>query len=367
MPPVQTRLDLPTRKPGSRGTGKRDETPPTTPRTRTKLIAAMDEPERMLRTPRRGRTEKTPNSKIPGPSELRTPGKRRGDDDQDETGVSPTKLHKQCDNTKENSVPSLNSPSVHLQKLSLNSPRAPLSARKEPLVNAAKRVNLFSPRKHLSAQNIEDMLSPSDKWEEKDIVVDEDISFKSPMKSQSRLPVKSSRPQTLQVSPTKRRPSPAKGRPSPAKGRPSPAKVRPSPMKGLSASAVENLLCSPVKSPRPASKSERRSIQISPVKDIFKRPSPLKISSFSELEDLLCSPVKQTLPAKSPVKSQLAAKSPGKSLLPVRSPRKPATPVKSPRKGAANLFSSPRKENTPANPPVTPTTIFKADVTQVQI
>ena len=290
--------------------------------------------------------------------------KRKGACEPDrELGASPTKTLRASDNVKENH-PNLLSPSVNLARLRLNSPRQPFGTKNHIAEsNMAKRTNLFSPNK-LDSEDIENMLFKEPNTQH--IAVDDDISFKSPVKRVSRPPPKSPR-QSLQVTPVKSlfaKPSPAKPKASPLKAK-SPFKVkqspRESPLKGMSIDALEDLLCSPVKPKTPCPKPSRQSILTSPKANLFKTASPYKISSHTDLEDLLCSPVK----GKSPRKQAVPSKSPGKVLecakLPSRSPRKAATPMKSPRKGAANLFSSPTRES----PAVIPTSLCKADVTQV--
>jgi cell division control protein 6 len=349
MPQVQTRLDLPTRKPRS-CTGKRDETPTRTGR--RKLIAPMENPDNLLRTPTRRNGDKLRDrSGTPARDGMKTPGKRNGDAVPDED-VSPTKSLRICDNLKENSSPNIKmqSPSVHLARLSLNSPRlnlrSPLGIRTTLAVSPSKGVkrgNLFSPKK-LNPENIETILFSPSKASSANILniqVDDDISFRSPVKPKSPHPAAKSPRHSIQISPVK---SLFLAPVAPGK---SPGKSS-----GLTVDDVENLLCSPAKSPRHL-KPSRPSVPLAPVANLFKKPtaSPLKISSANDLEDLLCSPAK--------------ARSPRKSLLPVKSPRKAVTPVKSPRKGAANLFSSPVKAPTPAKPE-TPSSLFKADVTQFQ-
>ena len=351
MPQVQSRLDLPTRKPRFCNV-KRDETP--TRAGRRKLIAPIENPENMLRTPTRKNGSKLRDrSGTPARNGLRTPNKRDGEDFPD-VEVSPTKSLRTCDNLKENSNPNINiqSPSVHLARLNINSPkinlRSPLVEQKtqnNSPAQGAKGTNLFSPKK-LNAENIQDILfSPSKSSSGvQNIRVDDDISFRSPMKPKSPCPPRSPR-HSIQMSPVKslfiKPVTPGKSPRKPS---------------GLTDNYVENLLCSPEK-PKSTLKPSRPSAP-PPVGILFTKltSSPLKISSANELENLLCSPAKERSPRKS-----LA---PVKSLIPVRSPRKALTPVKSPRKGAANLFSSPVKASTPGKPE-TPSSLFKADVTQV--
>jgi len=407
---VQSRLQLPTRKVRSTPSKRVEDTPtetisaPSTPsRTRSKLIAPpMEVSDSLSLTPRRAK--KAATSRTPAKLENeRTPGKRKGAaQPEKDSGVSPSK---RVMDTKENYV--ISSPSVHLSKLSLNSPcgRRPLAAKSEDnapgSADKARRGNLFGQTK-LNDNGIEDLLFCSEsrqrqllsprkgptqtflsprKVATQTLKVDDDISFKSPVKSRTpkpgpsprqslQSPIKSifKRPLDLNQSPAKALKSPAKPRQSPVKAKQSPAKSRQSPLKGLTSDALEDLLCSPVKvkSPMP-SRSPRRSIQALPVSNLFLKPAPLEITSTDQLEDLLCSPKK----AKSPRKPMHPAKSPARSLIPVRSPRKAATPVKSPRKGAANLFSSPVKNGaSPAKAatpslPATPT-LFKADLSQFQ-
>ena len=414
----------------SNGSAKQEDSTPTTPsrRGRATLITPVDEPEKILRTPRRGKKEaKTPARKLETP-------KRKGanTDCDEESGVSPTKSYKSSDNTKGNILTvNMMSPSVRLAKLNLNSPRQPLSAKNSSSSpSKAKRTTLFSPQKiaTVDSEDIENMLFDQ-QANNKHIAVDDDISFKSPVKQRAGLTTGQSPRRTLKpiASPLKAN-SPVKTK-SPFKARQSPGKLAKSPVKGMSIDALEDLLCSPVKSKSPCPKPNRQSILTSPKNNLFdkanKAKSPLKAKaklwksptkgmtmSIDALEDLLCSPVKGKSPCPKPASRQSiltsqktnlfektkqvplkinstddledmlcspvkAAKSPRKQMVPTKSPGKPGLtekpPARSPRK-AATPMKSPRKGaanlfSSPTReampPPAAATSLCKADVTQV--
>lgn len=317
---VQTRLDLPVRKTRSGTPAKKVVTTDvTTPsKGKSQLIVPVEDPEKLLRTPRSSRKKNVP---------AKSPLKRNARDNTPDLGsVSPTKQVRTPAKTiqKENARP-VDSPCSRLARLALASPRPPLGA------PASRNNMLFSPPK-MSVESIADLLD-------------------SPVKTKitPRKVLTPSRPSLV----------------------PTPTKSLFQSPRGLTSDQVEDILLSPykksisIKSPTPSSKnlfaspkkptprktgrtpvpkSPRQSIVPTPTKILFPTKSPRKITT-SQLEDLLCSPVKSPKPK-----------------LPTKSPRKPQTPVKfcSPVKRTA-LFS-PAK----SSPSVPPPALYHPDVSQYQ-
>jgi len=294
---VQTRLDLPARKTRSGTPAKKviasDALTPS--KGKSQIVVPAVDPEKLLRTPRSSRKKNVPT---------KSPLKRSAIDNTPDLGsVSPTKQVKTPAKTaKENTRP-VDSPCSRLSKLALASPRPPVSA-------TVKSNQLFSPPK-MTVESIADLLD-------------------SPVKTKTtpRKVLTPSRP-SLNPTPTKSLFQSPRGLTA---NQVEDLLLSPS-SKSKSAKTLtptsKNLFASPNKpAPRktgktPVPKSVRESIVPSPTKLLFPTKSPRKITT-SQLEDLLCSPVK----------------SPRNQKLPSKSPRKPQTPVKlcSPVKRTA-LFS----------------------------
>jgi len=288
MASLQSRIDLPARKPGrSKRLEKMVEKEEVTiGRRSSRSRGPAEEVEELPRTPRGKKKAlvKAPTSQI-------SPGKRKGA--AEPSGGSPNKQSRTPAKglaSKENigkPAPPL-TPASAIALLSLNSPRQPLSSVPQPQAPVRKGP-LFSPGK-ISAEGIADLL---------------DSPQKSPARS-SKSPVRPSR---------------------------APAATTPS----------KNLFCSPVKeakSPafrtplKPALKSRTpcKSPSIHPNKaNLFPTASPKRVT-VNQLEDLLCSP----------------AKSPIRKVEVERSPRKPASPMKHPSPMKRALFSPSKPTTTPA-------------------
>jgi len=307
MASLQTRIELPARKPGrkrvetvkeeaapvrrsSRSRGPVEETPelPSTPRSRGR-------PRKEAATPKAAAT--------PTPKEVAkvlcggSPAKQ---------GRTPAKGRKE--NAGE-AAPL--TPSTHLARLTLASPRRPLAeanARRTPRAGP-----LFSPGK-MDAAAIADLLT-------------------SPTKSPTKRPA---------CSPVRSGPSPAK---SPAKG---PAPLTPtksqcsSPERAPTSPIFRTPLKPAVKARTPA---KSPSIHPNKLRSQFPSASPQRMS-VGQLEDLLCSPTKSPIRK---VEVEVA-----------RSPRKPATPSKLSTSPMKRALFSPSKPS-PAKP-----ALFTADVSQFQ-
>jgi len=285
-----------------------------------------------------------------------TPVKRKGGDHDLSTHISPAKINK-CDDIIKCTI---SSPSVRLSRLSLNSPksdRSPLRS-KDSIDNRAKRGGggLFSPKK-LSSDIITDMLfntSSDGKCNKSKSIVKNDKSVKNNNNNEND-EVVFKKPVNVVRTPIKRIESPCK--------RVSPGKASKSPLKGLTQDALEDLLCSPLKSPRRSSKASPP--KPSP-KSNGRKASPLKISNSGDLESLLCSPAKSPSPVKLTKNNDSSvANESQKNANVMRSPRKPLTPMKSPRKAAANLFNSPVRSLVSELPSTLVTN--KVDVSQLQV
>ena len=281
MPQVQARLDLPVRKTRSSKAGKavtpvkveevsEDNNKPTRSR---RLLQPIENPESLLRTPRSKR--KTVSKETPNKLDV-TPGKtKRSARDtkilEKETEVSPSKQARTPHKMKENVPVAGLSPCSTLSRLALISPK----------------VTKKSPK--LTAEDVSDLLN-------------------SPVKSATPKPKTPSRMSLL--------PEPIMSLNSKSP-------------KLLSSNQVEDLLCSPKGSrPSPSSRDGRKAAanlflspgkpaSRTPAKDkstttLFPTKSPRRVTS-SQLEDLLCSPVRSPAPP---------------SRLPGKSPRKPVTPSK---------------------------------------
>ena len=333
MPQVQTRLDLPQRRTRSKA-GKvvtpakleevsRDEenTEPKSTRRRGVLKPIEDDPEKLLRTPRSRR--KPVSASATAGSADNTPkrnaakrGASKTKDLEEETKVSPTKQTrtplKQIKD-QENVCVGL-SPCSGLSRLALTSPKVNLSTKKETNVSKSKAELFKSPGK-LSTNDVCNLLDSPEKPKTPSV--------------KTRTPIRKS----LIPTPTKSL-FPSK---SPRQ---------------LTTNQLEDLLCSPKRSVKtsnqpPSSKatanlfqSPSKSKSKTPVKktsaasSLFPTKSPRRVTS-QQLEDLLCSPVKSPAPR-----------------LSTKSPRKPATPSKlgsSPLKRTA-LFSPAKKSPVPSKP-----------------
>ena len=340
MPQVQARLDLPQRRTRSSKAGKvvtpvkveevsggEENTAPKSTRRRGLLKPIEDDPEKLLRTPRSRRKAAAASSD--SGSAANTPSKsttKRGASKtkelEEETKVSPSKQTrtplKQIKDQE--NLPIGLSPCSGLSRLALNSPKVNASSKKE--TNASKsKAELFKSPGKLNADDVCNLLDSPEKTKTPSI--------------RTRTPVRKS----LLPTPTKSL-FPSK---SPRQ---------------LTSNQLEDLLCSPKaktssSTQMPVSKAAANLFQ-SPSKPISKTPvktaptssslfptkSPRRVTS-QQLEDLLCSPVKSPAPK-----------------LPTKSPRKPATPSKlgsSPLKRTA-LFSPAKKSPCkPAPPPVSKT------------
>jgi len=329
MPHVQTRLDLPVRKTRSKA-GKDvkpvevedisggEESVRSSTRGKGKALAPVSaDPESLIRTPRSRRKAAAPAT----PS--KTPLKRSGSSAEElsaETKISPTKQArtplKQLRDLKENLPTAALSPCSRLAQLALNSPRPNTNTSNRKVKQTTPVKTAESPAK-LSASDICDLLD-------------------SPVKIKTPVPPKSAPRHSLVPSPAKSLFSTSK---VDAVASPN-AKIKPvsTPVKTPS-KASANLFLSPTKpAPRartPAKSPSRSSLVPCPTKALFPTTSPRRITA-DQLQDLLCSPVK----------------SPAKAV--TRSPRKPLTPLKhcSPVKRTA-LFS-PVKTQTPPKPSSTP-------------
>ena len=334
MSPVQTRLELPIRKTRTRAgksvepvvvedvSGGEDTSVGRATRSK-KLIATIEDPESLCRTPR---SKKKPATKK-GSSEANTAVKRCGSEKTDletETEVSPSKIArtplKSINSEKEN-VPKP-SPSNALGQLSLSSPR-PGRGRKENQAVAAS--SLFtSPLKPLSVAAVQDLL------------------FDSPEKARCSAATRRSlvpepRRQLQSTRSPARQPQPSCSSPGRARRSDlSPARQH--------APAPTALFLSPSKpaarSRTPAKSPARQSLLPTPNKSLYPSKSPLKLTS-SQLENILCSPVKS----------------------PARSPRKPITPAKLGSVQRTALFSPVKAAPAPIP---SPAPRFTADVSQFQ-
>ena len=289
MPQVQARLDLPVRKTRSSKAGKvatpvkvEEVSEEKVKSTRSRrLLQPIEDPESLMRTPRSKR--KTASKDTPSKSNVETPTKvttkRAGGDShilEKESKVSPSKQARTPLKQLKENVPVVGlSPCSGLSRLALASPK--VSAKK------SQKGNTSSPPK-LTADDVSSLLD-------------------SPVKSRSPRPKTPSR-QSLMPEPSK-------------------SLFSKSP-KQMSSNQVEDLLCSPKvpASPGCSTRDPSRAaanLFLSPSKpggsrptasSLFPTKSPRRVTS-QELEDLLCSPVKSP-----------AVKMPSKS------PRKPATPSK---------------------------------------
>ena len=333
MPQVQARLDLPQRRTRSSKAGKvvtpvkveevsggEENAAPKSTRRRGLLKPIEDDPEKLLRTPRSRRKPAAASSASGSAADTPTRSTKRGASNtkelEEETKVSPTKQTrtplKQIKD-QENLAVGL-SPCSGLSRLALNSPKVNLSIKKE--TNASKsKAELFKSPGKLNADDVCNLLDSPEK-------------LKTPS-VRTRTPVRKS----LNPTPTK----------SPRQ---------------LTSNQLEDLLCSPkaktsTSTKMPVSKAAANLFQSpskptskTPVKtvptssNLFPTKSPRRVTS-QQLEDLLCSPVKSPAPK-----------------MPTKSPRKPATPSKlgsSPLKRTA-LFSPAKKSPCkPALPPVSQT------------
>lgn len=333
MPQVQARLDLPQRRTRSSKAGKvvtpvkveevsggEENAAPKSNRRRGLLKPIEDDPEKLLRTPRSRRKPAAASSASGSAADTPTRSTKRGASNtkelEEETKVSPTKQTrtplKQIKD-QENLAVGL-SPCSGLSRLALNSPKVNLSIKKE--TNASKsKAELFKSPGKLNADDVCNLLDSPEK-------------LKTPS-VRTRTPVRKS----LNPTPTK----------SPRQ---------------LTSNQLEDLLCSPkaktsTSTKMPVSKAAANLFQSpskptskTPVKtvptssNLFPTKSPRRVTS-QQLEDLLCSPVKSPAPK-----------------MPTKSPRKPATPSKlgsSPLKRTA-LFSPAKKSPCkPAPPPVSQT------------
>ena len=356
MPQVQARLDLPQRKTRSSKAGKavtpvkiedvsgsEENTAPKSASTRRRgLLLPVEDPEAILRTPRSRRkaaTANTPSSKTATPS--KAGNKRTATDTKQleaDTEVSPTKQTrtplKQIKDLKEN-VPVGLSPSSALSRLALNSPKVS-SARKQPTKSVATKADLFKSPPKLTTDDVLNILDSPEKP-------------KSSV-TRTRTPAR----QSLNPTPTKSL-FPTKSPRQLSSNQLEDLLCSPKPAVKTSApvntnKAAANLFASPTKpASRTPVKDSRQSLNPTPTKSLFPTKSPRRVTS-QQLEDLLCSPVKSPVPK-----------------LPTKSPRKPATPSKlgSPLKRTA-LFS-PIKKQSPAKPAAAAKpAVFTADVSQFQ-
>lgn len=356
MPQIQARLDLPQRKTRSKGTpvkieevsGGEENAPPKTTRRRG-LLQPIEDPEKLLRTPRsRRKAAAATNSEANTPSKATQSASKRSASGTKELEkslqVSPSKQTrtplKQIKDLKEN-VPVGLSPCSGLSKLALSSPKTNLSAKKSTKdVSKASKADLFKSPPKLTSDDVLNLLNSPEK-------------SKTPM-NKSRTPVRRS----LNPTPTKAR-FPTKS-PRQLDSNQledllcSPKATKTSSTTSVTNKAASNLFSSPVKSTRTPVKDSKPTI--TPVKDLqatsalFPSKSPRRVTS-QQLEDLLCSPVKSPVPK-----------------LPTKSPRKPATPSKlgsSPIK-RTSLFSPAKKPA--ASPAATKPAgqLFQADISQFQ-
>ena len=339
MPQVQARLDLPQRRTRSSKAGKvvtpvkveevsggEENAAPKSTRRRGLLKPIEDDPEKLLRTPRSRRKPAAVSSASGSAANTPTRSTKRGASNtkelEEETKVSPTKQTrtplKQIKD-QENVAVGL-SPCSGLSRLALNSPKLNLSIKKETNASKSKAELFKSPGK----LNVDDVCN----------LLDSPEKLKTPS-VRTRTPVRKS----LNPTPTKSL-FPSK---SPRQ---------------LTSNQLEDLLCSPksktsTSTKMPVSKAAANLFQSpskptskTPVKtvptssNLFPTKSPRRVTS-QQLEDLLCSPVKSPAPK-----------------MPTKSPRKPATPSKlgsSPLKRTA-LFSPAKKSPCkPAPPPVSHT------------
>ena len=251
-----------------------------------RLLQPIEDPESLMRTPRSKR--KTASKDTPSKSSVGTPTKRSGGDTnilEQETKVSPSKQARTPLKQLKENVPVVGlSPCSGLSRLALASPK--VSAKKSQRgskTRAESSTSTVSPPK-LTADDVSSLLD-------------------SPVKSKSPKPKTPSRQSLL--------PEPIKSLASKSP-------------KQLSSNQLEDLLCSPKVSAAPScsTRDSRRAtanLFMSPSKpagsratasSLFPTKSPRRVTS-QELEDLLCSPVKSP-----------AVKMPSKS------PRKPSTPSK---------------------------------------
>jgi len=348
MPQVQARLDLPQRRTRSSKAGKvvtpvkveelsggEENTAPKAIRRRGLLKPIEDDPEKILRTPRSRRKAAATSSASENGANTPTRSKaKRGasktEELEEETKVSPTKQArtplKQIKDQE--NVPFGLSPCSGLSRLALNSPKVNLSSKKA--TNASKsKAELFKSPGKLNADDVCNLLDSPEKSKTPSVRTRTPVRRSlNPTPSKSLFPSKSPRELTsnqledLLCSPK--------------------ASVKSSISKQPASKAAANLFQSPSK---PASKTPVKTAPTA--SNLFPTKSPRRVTS-QQLEDLLCSPVKSP-----------AVK------LPTKSPRKPATPSKlgsSPLKRTA-LFSPAKKSPCkPAPPPVSNT----VDIAQFQ-
>jgi len=312
MPVVQTKISMPARKAGRLSKVEKVMVEETRARTRSgSRSKAPTESEPFLELEdlpkqRRGRPKKDET-----PQPLKSPVKRSLTPVKTETGGStPSKQSKTpsksaMSSRKENTgAPS--TPSTHLAKLSLASPRHPQPSPRQPLtpkhINCnspgLKRGPLFSPQK-MTVESIANLLDSPEKKNE---------DGRKP-----RTPLKPSNPQFT------------------------------SPVKGVAVGApLDPVFLSPLK-PALKAKTPAKSPRLG-----LPSASPQRMS-VDQLEDLLCSPVK----------------SPLKKVVVSRSPRKCVTPVKLSNSPLKRSLFSPSKGPTPAAAAAS-SSLFKADVSEFQ-
>jgi len=350
MPQVQSRLDLPVRKTRSNKAGKEvkpveveevsggEEAVRTSARGKGKMLAPVSDPESLIRTPRSRRKAAAPAT--PNKSPLKRTGSRTGEL---ETGLqlSPSKQArtplKPLRDLKEN-IPSAHlSPCSSLAKLALHSPRPTTVVSSRKVTRAVTPVKIAESPVKLNSDDILSMLDSS------------------PVKSRTPAPPKSASRASLVPTPTKSlftSKSPRELTSSQVEDllcSPK-SKVRDRTPSKVGAKASANLFLSPTKpAPRsrtPAKSPNRQSLVPTPTKALFPTNSPRRITA-DQLQDLLCSP----------------AKSPARVV--ARSPRKPLTPMKhcTPVKRTA-LFSPVKAAPSPPKP--VPAPLFQADVSQFQ-
>jgi len=346
MPQVQSRLDLPVRKTRSTKAGKDvkpvevedisggEEPVRTSTRGKGKALVPVSDPESLIRTPRSRRKAATTAPATPNKSPQKRPGTSAGDLSAG-LQLSPSKQArtplKPLRDLKENLPSATLSPCSSLAKLALNSPRptTTVSSRKVKQTTPVKTAE--SPAK-LTADDILGLLD-------------------SPVKSRTPAPPKSAPRHSLVPSPVKssQELTALKDKDSCHETNLKSTSARDRTIRTPS-KASANLFLSPTKpAPRsrtPAKSPSRPSLAATPTKTLFPTNSPRRITA-DQLQDLLCSPVK----------------SPAKVI--ARSPRKPLTPMKhcSPVKRTA-LFSPVKSVPTPPKPASTP--LFQADVSQFQ-
>jgi len=304
MASLQTRIELPARKPGRKRVEKvKEEEAPARRSSRSR--GPVEEAPELPSTPRsRGRPRKEAAATPKAAAKALCGGSPA------KQGRTPAK------GRKENACEAAPlTPSTHLARLTLASPRRPLAEANS--CRTPRAGPLFSPGK-VDAATIADLLT-------------------SPTKRPASSPTK--RPAS---SPVRSGPSPAK---SPAKGSAplTPTKGRCSSPERAPASPVFRTPLKPALKARTPAKSP--SIHPNKFRSQFPTTSPQRMS-VDKLEDLLCSPTKSPIRK---VEVEVA-----------RSPRKPATPSKLSASPMKRALFSPSKPS-PAKP-----ALFTADVSQFQ-